>query len=364
MVEDKQLRLIHELREQGIDWETIHDTVGSTDNDRKLYYGFKIGLEQESDNGLIKNAKTLQTIRLSRKELGIERSINNEQIRDITLHRTFTNQVVDAIQTRYNDLKMSLPYESIKDPDMAHIFTVADFHYDGDTTYLEVIKRATQEIIKVVQEKNLKHIYLFELGDVIEGASLRTSQLMAVKSGMINQLIDVVDAYVKMISYLNEFTTITFVSVDSSNHTQLRNLGTKQNQLVEEDLMLLFNKMIETALPDLDFIHGDDIMINILGFNVFIAHGHLVKSKEKYLETLQADRNVLIDYGFFGHYHHQRTIDLHSAMGYDKKVFYVPALATKHSGYEKDKNLSSQAGVGYYVFEKGKGHIETRKLVI
>lgn len=367
MVEDKQLRLIHELREQGVDWPTIHDVVGSTDNDRKLYYGFKIGLETETDDDLLKRAKTLQTIRLSRKELGIERSINNEQVRDITLHKTFTKQVLNAIENRYSDNKgFHIELNNYKDEKInkAHIFTVADFHYDGDTNYLNVIKRATARIMEVVEEKELTHIYLIELGDIIEGASLRTSQLMAVKSGMINQLIDVADAYIKMINYLSDYVDITFISVDSSNHTQLRNLGTKQNQLVEEDLMLIFNKMIETALPNLNFIHNDDIMINIVGFNVFVAHGHLVKSKEKYLETLQADRNILIDYGFFGHFHHQRSIDLHSANGYDKRVFYVPALTTKHSGYEKDKNLSSQAGVGYYVLEEGKGHIETRKLVI
>ena len=364
MVELDDLRLVHELREQGVDWESIKDTiVGFTDNDRKLYYGFKKGLESKEDVDLVKHAKTLQKIRLSRKQLGIERSINNEQIRDITLHKTFTNQVLDAIENRYVDFNI-IKHDYEFDTKKAHIFSLADFHYDGDISYLENINHATSRIIDVIKEKELTHIYLLELGDIIEGASLRTSQLMAVKSGMINQLIDVVDAYIKMLTTLNEYVDITFISVDSSNHTQLRNLGTKQNQLVEEDLMLVFNKMIEKALPNLAFIHGDDVLINIAGFNMFIAHGHLVRSKEKYLETLQSDRNILIDYGFFGHFHHQRSIDLHSTGTYDKKVFYVPALTTKHSGYEKDKNLSSQAGVGYYVFDSMYGHVETRKLII
>ena len=363
MVDLKNMKLIHEMRLQGVGWQTIHDTLGSNDVDRKAYMGYLLSLEEEQDDKLIKNAKTLQSIRLSRKELGLERSINNEQIRDITLHKTFTNQVLDAIKNRYTDFKLT-PFEYEDDNLKAHIFTVADFHYDGDTSYLDVINRATDKILEVILEKDLRHIYLFELGDIIEGASLRTSQLMAVKSGMVNQLMDVVDAYIKMIKELSCHVNITFVSVDSSNHTQLRNLGTKQNQLVEEDLMILFNQMIQIALPNLDMITGDDITMDILGYKVFISHGHLVKSKEKYLETLQADRNILIDYGFFGHFHHQRTIDLHSADGYDKKVFYVPALTTKHSSYEKDKNLSSKAGVGYYVFEDGKGHIETRKLMV
>lgn len=357
--------LLHEMRIQGIGWQTIHDTLGSNDADRKAYVGYKMGLDEQTDDSLLRNAKTLQTIRTARKLLGIERSINNEQIRDIALHKTFTTQFMDAVTTRFNDFKVeTLPPITEPSP-QAHIFVLSDFHYNGDRSLLEVLKRATREIVKVIKEKDLKEIYLVELGDTIEGASLRTSQLMAIKSGMVNQLVDVVDAYVKLITYLSEFVKVKFISVDSSNHTQLRNLGTKQNQLVEEDLMILFNRMIEIALPNLDFIHGDDILTNIAGFECFFQHGHLVKSKEKYIETLQADRNILIDFGFFGHFHHQRTIDLHSIFDtYDKKVFYVPSLDTRLSTYEKDKNLSSCSGVGYYVLEEGRGHVEERKLVI
>lgn len=360
----KDFSLIHELRLSGVEWNEIKEDVDwFTDNDRKVYVGWLLGQQENESLDLIKHAKQRQTIRRERKLLGFERSINNEQIRDIALHQTFTEQVLNAVKERYNNIEFNYVDMPVSNK-THHIFTVADFHYNGDTTYLEVIKRATSEIINVIQEKDLHHIYLFELGDIIEGASLRTSQLMAIKSGMVNQVIDVADAYIKMITYLQEFVDVHFISVDSSNHTQLRNLGTKQNQLVEEDLMLLFNKIIKTALPKLDIITGNDIYINIGGFDCFISHGHLVKSKEKPIETLQANRNMNIDYAFFGHYHHQRTIDLYSANNYDKKVFFVPALQTRESGYENDKNLSSLAGVGYYVIDEEKGHTETRKLVI
>jgi hypothetical protein len=362
MVDLQKLRLMYELREQGIDWPTVHDTVGSTDNDRKLLYGYKLGLEEENDANLLKQAKTLQTIRTARKNLGVERSINNEQIRDISLHQTFTNQVVKAIEKKYND--MFIEYDDIEPSEKAHIFTLADFHYNGDETYLEVINRATREIIKVIREKDLKEIIVVELGDVIEGASLRNSQLMGIKKGMVQQLMDVADRYIKMLCYLDTFVNVKFISVDSSNHTQLRNLGTKQNQLIEEDLMIVFNRYIEKALPTLDFIHGEDVVTNILGFNCFFAHGHLVKSKEKYLETLQTNRNIMIDFGWFGHFHHQRSIDLHSTGYYDKKAFYVPALNVVESSYEKNLNLSSCAGIGYYVLDKTQGIVEERKLKV
>ena len=257
--------------------------------------------------------------------------------------------MLKAIKDKYDGFDIEPQPYAYHQLHEAHIFTVADFHYNGEQSYLHILNDATNKIMEVIEQKGLTHIYLVELGDVIEGASLRTSQLMMVKSGMVNQIMEVADAYIKMIKYLSQFVDITFISVDSSNHTQIRNLGTKQNQLVEEDLMIIFNRIIKEALPSLHMVNDKDVLMNICGFNMFFAHGHLIKSKEKYLENLQSDRNILIDYGFFGHFHHQRTIDLHKGIGYDKKAFYVPALNTANSTFENDHNLSSQAGVGYYM---------------
>jgi len=307
---NRDYNLIHDLRLSGIDWSTIADTVDwFTDNDRKVYAGWLIGLNENDNTDLIKMAKKSQMIRVSSKRLVIERSINNEEIRDISLHQTFTDQVIDAIKNRYTGFEMQGYKDNYTSLSQAHIFTLADFHYSGDTLYLETIKRATREIMRVINEKGLKEIHLFELGDIIKGASLRTSQLMAVKSGMVNQTLDVADAYIKMLTYLSGYVNVKFYSVDSSNHTQLRNLGTKQNQLVEEDLMMVFNKMIRTALPNLDVTTGNDIYTNILGFKMFITHGHLIKNKEKFMEKISADRNILIDYTFAGHFHHMREFD-------------------------------------------------------
>jgi hypothetical protein len=364
MVNLEQLRLIRELREQGIEWDTIHDTVGSTDNDRKLFRGYMLGLEEESEDNIIKHAKTLQTIRTARKELGIERSINNEQIRDITLHKTFTKQVIEALKNKYVDFKVNnaqfnLPQEQ------AHIFTLADFHYDGDELLLDTLKRATEQIIGLVKINNLEHIYLVELGDTIEGASLRTSQLMGIKKGMVEQVVLVADAYIKMLKEIDSYVDVTFISVDSSNHTQLRNLGTKQNQLIEEDLMVVFNSLIEKALPNLDFKHDKELFVNIVGYDCFFAHGHEAKgSGVSYVKDVAYHRNLNIDFTFFAHRHHCETVDINSTTSFDKRLFFVPSLSTKLSQFEKQHNLSSKAGVGYYVLEWGLGNTQTRKLLV
>jgi len=365
----EDMRLVHELRELGATWEEVQlELPNTSDNTRKYYKGWLLAQKEQDDSQDLKNAKKSLRLKQKQKEIALQRSVLNEQIRDIAVHKTLNEQAIEAILNQ-NDVnygatfKTQLPFEYL-DLDEHHVFTLGDLHYNGDETLLEQLSKAFGKIISRVKQMSLKHVYLFELGDTIDGATLRNSQLFYVKSGMIQQVVEVSQMYVSCLRELMNETNVTFVSVDSSNHTQLRQLGTKQNQLVEEDVMVFINKYIETALPNLDFIHGEDVSLNIGVFDVFVAHGHLVKSKEKYIESLQSNRNIQIDYAFFGHYHHQRSIDLHAGLGYDKKVFYVPTLNHKNGGYEKALNLSSCAGIGHYVFNNEDGNTIIEKILI
>jgi hypothetical protein len=330
MVDKDKMRLIHELRQQGIAWEDIHDSIGSADVDRKAYYGYLMGLEDSEDQDLEKHAKTLQAIRKSRKILGIERSINNEQIKDLVTKELLDDQLRKAIITERRHLEFkNVNRLDEQELDEMHLFTISDYHYDGD---LEELQRdfslMEDKIINEVMRHNLHHIYLAEMGDLIDGASLRVSQLRKIKAGMVTQTIEVSRMYMKLIENLLEYVNITFLILESSNHSQLRNLGTKQNELPDEDMMRIFVEFMQTAFANqkgLVILSGEDLMLQILGYNFYFGHGHLIRGKSGYLEKLQSDRNVMVDYGFFGHFHHTRQIDLHSTGEYDKKVFYVPS---------------------------------------
>lgn len=345
------LKSIHELRLAGMTW----DEIGCTDTERKKYMGWIEGQEEiEAEDTLERSAKVLQAIRKARKELGIERSINNEQIRDMTIHKLMTQEIHDSIKRlpKLNFTKSKFN----NDREEEFVVALGDFHYTGEKHELETLELVTQSILDLVKENNLETLHIFEMGDVIEGATLRNSQLIGVKTGMVTQIIEVAEAYAQMLSEVSKSVNLKFYSVDSSNHTQLRNLGTKQNELVEEDLMIVFNNYIKTRLPELDMTTGVDIVTQINGFDIFIAHGHLVGKKEGYIDKVASTRRMNIDYGFFGHYHHKRDIDLHRIEDgnrhYDKKALYVPALKKHTSNYETDKFLSSVPGFAVYIVDK------------
>ena len=359
-----KFELIHELRESGLGW----DEIGVTDTLRKKYYGWlEARQEEETQDTLEKNAKTLHAIRLARKELGIERSINNEQIRDLAIHKIMSKEVLDAI-SKLTPIKIK-EHKPHKPERKEFIIAMGDLHYNGDDDEgFDALDDAFWQLSDFVQENGIKEIHLFEMGDVIEGASLRTSQLMGVKKGMVQQVIEVAEAYATHLSDLSQHTKVNFYSVDSSNHTQLRTLGTKQNEIVEEDLMLVFNNYIRTRLPKLNMTTGQDIITKINGFDIYISHGHLMKKKEGYIDSVAAQRRQNIDYGFFGHFHHKRDIDLYRVEDehrvYDKKVFYVPALNTHESSFERDRLLSSVSGFAIYEVDKRSGIQKSWKVPI
>lgn len=370
MVDRDKMRLIHELRQQGIGWEDIHDSVGSRDVDRKAYYGYLMGLEDSYDEDLVKHAKTLQAIRKSRKVLGIERSINNLEIKAMAEKELIDEQIREAILNDRRDLTLPrLARDEAQDKEEVHLFTISDYHYNGDLEQLKIDFAIIEDrILSEVHANNLSHIYLAELGDLIDGATLRASQLMKIKAGMVTQIIEASRIYMRLLENLLEEVNITFLILESSNHTQIRNLGTKQNELAEEDLMRIFTEFIKTAFSKqkgIKIIAGEDLLLDIMGYTFFFGHGHLVRGNAKYVESIQDDRNVMIDYAFFGHLHHTRQIDRRSGDGYDKKVFYVPSAdRDDRSRFEKDKLLSSMPAIGYYVFDDEDGHTLSKKLLL
>ena len=355
---------INKLRDLGYNWDEIQEQEGITDTTRKMFYGWKQAqddLEKSTDKQILdKIAKQKQNIRLAKKQLSIERSINNEQIRDLTLRGHFDKQILSAMGKLP---KLKYTSQVAEQGNKEHIITLADLHYTGEEDTLKQLERAYDKILQTIKENKIERLHLIELGDIIEGASLRTSQLMGIKTGMVEQTIKVAEAYAQMLDKLSKEVDLKFYSLDSSNHTQLRNMGTKQNELVEEDLMKVFNGYISSRLPALFMQTGKDLTIKLLGYQIYVAHGHLFRG-ENYINKLNTAKGRNYDFYFFGHFHHFSVKDLNVSKTYDRRLFFVPALTNQKTSYEEDRLLSSTSGIGYYEFESKKGNTKAQKITI
>lgn len=307
----------------------------------------------------ISNPEQRRAITLERQYLRFERTKNYEAIRDLTLRSMFIDEVKEAIKQSTKEVKFNEDYNaSVVDDEF--VFVTADFHYDGNVDDLNYFNKVYNHIIEQQKIHKFNRIKLIELGDTIDGGSLRTSQLMAIKKGMVAQIIDVSKVYGKLIEELAKKMFVEFYCITSSNHTQLRPLGTKQNELVEEDLMLVFAEYIFALLSkneNVKVFGASEYVIQIAKkFNMFVAHGHLVKDKEGYIQKWAFKNGLPISYGLFGHYHHYREITLYDGGTHNRKVFYSPAMTIRETNYEKDKNLSSKAGMLMMVFNEQRGH--------
>ena len=353
--------LIEQYITEGKTWEDMRE-YGISDTDRKRYYGYRDALDESHDDIL---AQEKQKVRILKKELSIERQINNEQLKYLTEYRMLQEQKKREVQVATKYCHVSKEKGSA-----FYLVTTSDFHYNGELSQLDRLNQVANEIIHLIKSENLGELVLAELGDVIEGASLRTSQLMTIKSGMVQQVLEVAHAYKRMVEFIIEETDVelTYVGINSSNHTQLRNLGTKRNEIPEEDLMHVFNDIVISAEGLYDYHIGDEILLGINGYNFYFAHGHNVKNKDGHLEKVSQRMNTLIDFGFFGHFHHKRDIDLHKRVNgrktYDMRAFYVPALANEESQYERDLALSSASGIGIYGFDNHYGNVVSKKVII
>jgi len=307
-------------------------------------------------------------LKLEKEYIKYERSKNAEDLKKLAVTAILGDEMKKAIRKKM-PVKVSKVGAVTAAGKDEYVFVTSDFHYNGDETLLNHYSEVYTHILQKQKEHGFKRIKLLELGDTIDGGSLRPSQLMAIKKGMVFQIIDVSKVYADLIHKLSKHMLVDFYCVTSSNHTQLRPLGTERNELVEEDLMHVFYQYIKESVKEnvrVKMWGGDDLIIPVSdSHKMFVAHGHLIANKkEGYLQELAYYRGVQFDYGLFGHYHHYREVTLYEGKGCNKKVFYAPSMSTTKSTYESDRNMSSKAGILMMVFNSERGHRYSEELFI
>jgi hypothetical protein len=313
------------------------------------------------------NLEAKRKLKLERKYITYERSRNEEDLSKLAVKTIYADILSKAVKKKA--VKVGFSKEAVAKTSDEYIFVTSDFHYSGQEEMLGVFNQVYSHILAKQKEHGFKKIKLFELGDTIDGGSLRTSQLMAIKKGMVFQIIDVSKVYAEMLQNLSKKMEVEFYCVTSSNHTQLRPLGTNRNELVEEDLMHVFHTYIAESLKNNKRVKvqgADDFIVPITEqHKMFVAHGHLIGGKkEGYLQEVAYHRGVQFDYGLFGHFHHYREVTLYKGKGCNKKVFFAPSMSTESSTYENDNNMSSHPGMLMMVFSKEKGHRYSEELFV
>lgn len=260
-----------------------------------------------------------------------------------------------------------------------YIVTLTDIHYGAvfnskNNKYSPEIARQRMEfltarLIEFANKKSLQKLHIVCAGDVLQGL-LRVNDLRINDSTVVKSCVEVSRLIALMLNTLSEYVNVEYYHVPSANHTQLRPLGSKANELMDEDLEYLIgnyikdlcsmNKRINIHLAE----EGKQyIQINIFGFNILAMHGHQIKNIETSIRDLSMLRNDMVDYLILGHYHSGKQLTSYEGVCHDCEVLVAPSFVGSDP-YSDSILKGSKAAVCIYGIDYIYGHDETYKIIL
>ena len=321
-------KFIDELRSSGYTWEQVKDACNEKYKKnygeakwRKPYQAWRLTVDdvlEDESNELLE--QELKRIARAKTRLEINRKIVNAQKYELhqlenkeMLHELYNEETLQMLKSLSPNLKKVKVGKQKEKKN--YVFAKSDGHYNGHQNLDVEFNELIEIIAKKQEEHGFGEIIFAELGDTIDGASLRTSQLMAIKKGMVEQANVVARYYIEFLNLITQELNINvkFLCVESSNHTQLRQLGTGRSEMPMEDLMYVIAEQIRLGTQNNDrveVISAPRIIKNINGINYLFEHGHDIKNKDKHISEIETHYDVDIDYGFAGHFHSFYSRDL------------------------------------------------------
>ena len=378
---EEVFKRIEDLRISGLTWfecaEVLNEELGLNFTEstyRKPYNAYKIG--QASRVEELELVEKLRKIELEKKKLSIKRGAYQEELRDKALEELYREDIKEAIKN-LPEFKFPIRVPLKGQGKNTHVITLGDLHYDGNFNLEEVLGDVLSKIaIYCDENKDIQKLIIIELGDNIEGSSLRPSQMRAIKLGMVDQMIHVSEAYANFLVELFKRTKlkIDFHTVTESNHTQIRPLNTKRNELPDEDLLKTFARYLEARLQNVEEIsinYGGDLFINLHNMNIVASHGHKYDISPNRLATAAESfgnyykRKIdhrLPTYYIFGHWHQYRETLLEEYRNSRDKAFLVPALSPMKSSYERLGLMGSNPAFAIFKFDEYGKHLYTQTI--
>ncbi len=370
---DRVFEFIEENKEV-MTWQEIADSLNKefgkkyTESAyRKPYQAFIKGVEFANKLGSMD--KQLDIVASARVKLKTEKAIvsreryiTNQTINKIATYNLFSKEVIGNIQKGYPSIT---PIKVEDKSDKFYLVNIADLHYKGYENLDMIFSEMLSNILHKQKELGFKEIIVAEMGDTVEGATLRTSQLLAIKKGLIDQTLDVARYYSEFLTELSKSMRVRFICVEESNHTQLRNLGTQRNELPAEDTMKVLSEFVKARCeqnPNIDIISAPEVDMNYKGFGFTFVHGH--KKINNYMDVYSARKGVQLDYMFSAHYHHSRIETISRADGYNRELIECPSACLEESDYEKNKILSSMPSILFNCFSTVKGRVYSEELFL
>lgn len=335
--------------------------------------------ESYSDSGsyakeLEEKALSLRKERIKLQTANVER---NRIDRNLSRQELYFEQLKDMIGAL--PVPEFSPLFSGWEKDISYLCCISDIHYgakfdsESNSYSPDVVKERLEclcgELERFVAEKKIEKIHIACLGDTIQGI-LRTSDLKLNDTSVVKSVVEVSRLLALFLNEVSRFVTVEYYHVPSANHTQIRPLGTKANELADEDLEYVIGHYIEdlcsnNARISVHLAENNDngVFIDIPGFEVFSMHGHQIKNIGSALSELTLKKKKFIDYLIVGHSHSGKAISVSENCTYDSEILVCPSFIGSDP-YSDSLFKGSKAAVNIFGFDRIYGQTETYKIIL
>lgn len=349
---------------------------------RKKYQNFRDFNENVAPTLTKEGREHIEAIQELKKERVKTRTTNTEMhklLRTISRRELFYENVGKELTPFSPPKAIHFQKENfINNSRKEYVLTLADIHggacfamYNNEYS-IEIMTERFRDLFKKVvafiREKNLDHINIVNLGDDIQGI-LRISDVKLNEVPIVKATVIVARLLSEFLNELSAYVTVDYYHCPTSNHSQIRPLGTKASELADQDIEYVIVSYIHDMLIDNQrvniFFEEDQeyIDFNILDTSIIAMHGHQIRDIKSSLKDITFLHRKFYDVMLLAHFHGAQELIVGADETNDCEVLVSPSFIGADP-YSNKIMKSSKASCKIYEFTEGEGHTGTNKILL
>ena len=340
---------------------------------KKFYDGCFSKMESSEYSDKLEEQR--REIEKQRQKLYATKTEYTRQVRQQSRFELFYENVANEIKTFDVPEFTGLNYS---ENNKEYILSIADIHAGAnfitetnEYSFDEVTKRFNKllnDTVTFIKEHQLGYIKVLCLGDDIQGI-LRLSDLQLNESSVVKATVFVAKTIASFLNELSKYCHIYYYHCPTSNHSQLRPLGTKASEIASEDVEYIICNYIKDVL-----VNNDRIIVNtnfgyeyieipVFDFKTIAMHGHTIKNIDNALKDLTYHKKTFYTTVFLAHYHAAKIGVVGEMSDTDCEVIVCPSFIGS-CPYSDSLLKGAKPSCCIFGYDEKYGHTETYKIFL
>lgn len=331
--------------------------------------------KMESDEYSDKLEEQRREIEKQRQKLYATKTEYTRQIRQQSRFELFYENVAEEIKELAVPNFVGLDC-SINNKE--YIISIADIHAGANFitetnrySFDEITNRFNKLLnysINFVCEHQLNNIKVLCLGDDVQGI-LRLSDLQLNESSVVKATVFVAKTIANFLNELSKYCYIEYYHTPTSNHSQIRPLGTKASEIASEDVEYVICNYIKDVLVNNNRISVNTnfgyeyIEIPIFNFKTIAMHGHTIKNIDNALKDITYHKKTFYTTVFLAHYHAAKMGVVGEMSDTDCEVIVCPSFIGS-CPYSDSLLKGAKPSCCIFGYDEQYGHTETYKIFL